>query len=109
MAWYVKTVVSGGEHDVRAYKYAIYHCDECGEDSTFTVTGDFQTRPRPCKNCKSLGGADQLKSLKTIKEKVLKEIANLNAQLIHLDTEITELENKHVREQIEIITNEKNI
>ena len=105
MAYYVKTCRSGGEHDVRGYKYAIYHCDVCGEDSTFTITTDFQTRPRPCKNCKSLGLDDHIVTLNANKQNILKQISDLNARLIQLDIEINENKRKiNIKSQIENIT-----
>ena len=106
MAFYVRTVTAGGaSYDPRSWTYAVYKCDCCGEESEYTLTPNFQTVPRLCKHCKSMGVEDKINSLKAERNDLLKKIADLNSKLLNLDTELSEIESKkNVGEQIEQIT-----
>lgn len=103
MAYYKKTVKQTG--DIRARNYAVYHCDECNKDSDFTLTPNFQFIERICPHCKAMGAGDRLNTLKADRERLVKQMADLNANLLKIDTEIEELESKtSVTQQIEEIT-----
>lgn len=106
MAYYKRTVKQTG--DIRARNYAVYHCDACGEDSEFNLVPNFQFHERPCKHCKAMGVEDHLKALYTDRDRIAKQIAELNMGLLKLNMEIEELESKKsVTRQIEEITAEQ--
>ena len=106
MAYYVKTVQAGAvANDPRSWRYAVYRCDCCGKDMEVTVTSGFQPRPRTCSNCGAMGLDDKVQTLKAERIDLLKKIANMNAKLMDLETEISEFESKKsVQNQVEQIT-----
>lgn len=95
MAYYVKTVdTSSNPRDVRGWKYAIYKCEVCGEDSEFTIVPNFQFRERPCKHCGSMGMDDHLRTLENERLKLIDERNSLNSKIISIENKIAEIKTK---------------
>lgn len=96
MAYFDRVVdTSSNSRDVRGWKYAVYKCEVCGEESEFTLVPNFQFRERPCKHCGALGKEDKIHSLKKEREGILKQVTDLNTKLLDVETQISELESEN--------------
>ncbi len=103
MAYFIRKVdTSSNPRDIRGWRYAIYKCDVCGEESEFKIVPNFQFRDRPCKHCGLMGKDDHINTLKREREEILSKIAELNSRLLTIETELSE--NK-LTSEIETITN----
>jgi hypothetical protein len=106
MAHYVRTVVAGADaRDPRSWRYAVYLCDACNEESEYKVVEGFIPRPRVCQHCHTMGLDDKASSLKAERADLIRKLANMNSRLLEIDTELSEIEGKqNVTEQIEEMT-----
>ena len=92
MAYFKRMVTTGsGFSDPRSWTYAIYKCDACHKESEFRVVSldQFQTRERKCPKCGVLNESDRIKTLGTRRQDILKQITNLNAELMDIETELS--------------------
>jgi len=92
--YYVRRYTAGGmDYDPRQKHWAVYHCDNCGEDVDIDITRHFETydlsTPKKCPHCKCLDPEDHEKNLKSkIKDLTLKK----NRIQIEIDQIIRELD-----------------
>ncbi len=101
MAYYDRTVdTSTNPRDVRGWKYVVYKCDVCGNESEFTMVPNFQFRERPCKHCGAMGVEDHLNTLKNERLKILDEIDSLNSKLFSIEDKISKIESENEIKEI---------
>lgn len=101
MAYYIRTVKAGGaDHDPRQYSYAVYKCSDCGEESDYKITGDFQFRDRPCKTCGSMVVGDLAAKLTAERNLLQDEVASRLSRIAEIDAELDRTSTRRAVEEV---------
>jgi len=101
MARYDRTVKAGGaDHDPRQYQYAVYVCGDCGEESDYKITGDFQFRDRPCKACGSMAVGDLAAKLTAERDRLQNEVASRLSRIAEIDADLESVATRRAVEEV---------
>ena len=92
MAYFHRMVNAGAVSDPRSWTYAVYKCNVCHQESEHRVPDIrvFQTRERLCPKCGCMDSQDRFKALETRRQDILKKITSLNAELLDVETELSQ-------------------
>lgn len=96
---FVRTYIGGApEYDPRHKKWAVYHCDVCGEDTDIDVTRVMNTfdfnRSRKCPECSHTDIENKKESIKKQIEKLTEEKCNIEIRIEQLIQELSKEEVK---------------
>ena len=101
MARYDRTVKAGAaDYDPRQYQYAVYKCDDCSEESEFTINPGFQYRDRPCKVCGSMAVGDLAAKLTAERDRLQNEVSSRLSRIAEIDGQLESVATKRAVEEV---------